>query len=87
MKTIVNLYHSSCYPKREKATFAQFSLLFFVCISALLASSIFLNNQTDLLNKQVLTQKTLLSELQLQLSDLVVKLQKNRAPDEKLRLH
>lgn len=87
MKTLVNLYQPSCYPKREKATFTQFLMLFMICISASLVAYFFSNNQTQTLQDQLANHKTSISNKQSELSSLVVELQKKRAPDEKLRLY
>jgi Tfp pilus assembly protein PilN len=87
MKKQVNLYQPSCYPKREKATFSQFLVLFFICVSASLIVYYFATNQTNLLNEQLLARKNAISEQQLMFSDLVAELQKKRAPDDKLRLY
>ena len=87
MKNQVNLYQPSCYPKREKATFSQFLVLLLFCVFVSLGSYFFVAQQTKSANEQLLAHKTLLTEQQLQLSDLVVELQKKRAPDEKLRQH
>jgi len=86
IKKQVNLYQSSCYPKREKATFSQLLLLFAVCFSASVASYFVVNNQTQSVNERLLNHKVSIANQQLVLSDLVVELQKKRAPDEKLRL-
>ncbi len=86
MKNQVNLYQPSCYPKREKATFTQFLLLFVVCLITSILSYFVVNNQTKSVNERLLNHKTLIANQQLLLSDLVVELQKKRAPDEKLRL-
>ena len=87
MKKQVNLYQPSCYPKREKATFSQFLVLLLFCVFASLGSYFFVTQQTKSVNEQLLAHKKLLSEQQLQLSDLVLALQKQRAPDDKLRLY
>ncbi|WP_022940968.1 hypothetical protein [Psychromonas hadalis] len=87
MKIQLNLYHPSCYPKREKATFRQLLSLLTLCISASLLCYFVVNKQAQTLNELILIQKIQLTDKQLQLSDLVVELQKNRAPDNKLRQH
>jgi hypothetical protein len=87
MKKQVNLYQPSCYPKREKATFVQFLVLFLFCISASLLSYLTMNQQTLSANDQLLEHKSSIADYQLQLSSLVNELQNKRAPDDKLRLH
>ncbi|GLS89484.1 hypothetical protein GCM10007916_05510 [Psychromonas marina] len=87
MKTQVNLYQPSCYPKREKATFPQFIGFFIICISVSLASYFIANYQTQSLQEKLADQQTAISEQQVKLEQLVVELQKKRAPDDKLRLH
>tara|TARA_R110001583_G_scaffold26571_1_gene95695 strand:+ start:9959 stop:10558 length:600 start_codon:yes stop_codon:yes gene_type:complete len=86
MKKVVNLYQPSCHPKREKATFSQFVIFVFICLSLSLLGYFFIKQQTDSLNETLLAQKASMAEQQLILSDLVVVLQKNRAPESKLRL-
>lgn len=87
MKKQLNLYHASCYPQREKATLTQLLSLLVICLGASLLSYFVVNQQTRALNKSVLVQKIQLTDNQLQLSALVVELQKNRAPEDKLRQH
>lgn len=87
MKKQINLYQPSCYPKREKATFSQLLLLLLICVATPLLAYFITTGQTSALNEELLTHKVLLTDQQLQLADLVVELQKNRAPDEKLRAH
>ena len=85
IKTQVNLYQASCYPKREKATFSQFLGLLGVCLLASLVSYFGVNNQMQSAQERLLKQRASIENQQLVLSDLVVELQKKRAPDEKLR--
>lgn len=87
MKKQINLYQPSCHPKREKATLAQFLALIVICILGALLSYFVVDNQTKSLNEQLLSHQVVLNNQQLILSDLVVELQKKRAPDEKVRLH
>ena len=87
MKTQVNLYQPSCYPKREKATFAQFLGLFIICISVSLLSYFVVKYQTQSLQERLSEQQQVVTEQQVVLNQLVVELQKKRAPDDKLRLH
>jgi Tfp pilus assembly protein PilN len=87
MKKQINLYQPNCYPKREKATFPQFLMLFFICVSTSIFVYFFANNQTNLLNEQLSVHKISISEQQLILANLVSELQNKRAPDNKLRMH
>jgi Tfp pilus assembly protein PilN len=87
MKKHINLYHPSYYPKREKATFSQFLILLFVCILASGVGYFYTIQETGSLNEQLSAQKVSVAEQQVLLSDLVVVLQKSRAPENKLRLH
>lgn len=87
MKTQVNLYQPSCYPKREKATFSQFIGLLILCISVSLLSYFIANYQTASLQKKLSEQQQKATEQQVVLAQLVAELQKKRAPDDKLRLH
>jgi|GEM_PF-3218690 len=85
MKTQINLYQPSCYPKREKATFRQLLLLTCVCLfSALLLLFILnaLSAKTQATAQQYSTQLTIKQNELLMLQD---KLQKNHAPDAKMR--
>ncbi|PKF62964.1 hypothetical protein CW745_05940 [Psychromonas sp. psych-6C06] len=86
MKKQVNLYQASCYPKREKATFTQFVIVFIVCVSLSVFSYFMSTYQTKSLNDSLVIQQSKIADQQLVLSDLVIELQKRRAPDEKLRL-
>ncbi|MCP4324814.1 MAG: hypothetical protein GY787_23790 [Alteromonadales bacterium] len=86
IKKQVNLYQPSCYPKREKATLGQLLLFFIVCLLTSMLSYFMVNIQTESVNQRLLNHKALIANQQLVLSDLVVELQKKRAPDEKLRL-
>lgn len=87
MKKHINLYHPIFYPKREKATFSQFVLFSFICLSASVFIYFYVNQQTDALNQQLSTQKQSLVEQQQVLSELVIALQKSRAPQAKLSLY
>ncbi len=85
MKKRINLYQKNCYPKREKFIFSQFLILSFCCVAILLSSYFISHYQAESLKEQLVAQKTNISELQLTLANLQEKLQKNRAPDEKIR--
>lgn len=87
MKKKINLYQPSCYPKREKATFAQFSLLLLICLSLSVVSYFIVSHQSQSLADKLLAHQKSVSGQQIELSDLVVELQQKRAPDDKLRLH
>jgi hypothetical protein len=87
MKKQVNLYQPSCYPKREKGTFPQFLAVFVVCFSLSLLTYFFSAYQTQSIKEKLANHKVSNDQKQLVLSELVVELQKKRAPDEKLRLH
>lgn len=86
MKTHINLYQQSCHPKREKATFSQFLVFLFLCLFISILGYFWTAQHTDTLNGQLAEQKATVVEQQLILSDLVQRLQKNRAPEDKLRL-
>lgn len=87
MKKQINLYQPSCYPKGEKATFSQFSVLLLVCICLSVLSYFVVSHQSKSLAGRLLAQQNSVSEQQIKLSDLVVELQQKRAPEDKLRLH
>lgn len=87
MKKQVNLYQPSCYPERPKGTFAQFLMVFVVCIVFSLASYFITRYQTDSLNAQLAAHKVEVTNQQLKLSVLAAELQKKRAPEEKIRQH
>jgi len=87
MKTKINLYQPSCYPKREKATFVQFLGLFILCISVSLLSYFIAHYQTQSLQQRLSEQQQRVTSQQIVLDGLVAELQKKRAPDDKLRLH
>lgn len=84
MKTQINLYQPSCYPKREKATFIQFLGLLGCCILAVLVLHLFLNKQLTDAQEKNIQHKDLLVEKQAQLRSLVAKMQNNRALDVKV---
>jgi len=87
MKIQVNLYQPSCHPKREKATFAQFLALCAICLFVAVSSYLLVAQQTKSDNEKLISHQASITEQQLMLSNLVAELQKNRAPDGKLRLH
>lgn len=87
MKKQVNLYQQSCYPKRQKASFTEFLMVVFVCISVSLLSFIVTHSQNKSLNEQLATHQSKVENQRLMLSELTVELQKRAVPDEKIRLH
>ncbi len=87
MKKRINLYQKNCYPKRENFIFSQFLILSFCCVAILLLSYFISHYQAESLKEKLVVQETNISEQQLTLANLKDKLQKNRAPDEKIRQH
>ncbi len=87
MRKRINLYQKDCYPKREKFIFSQFLILSFCCATILLLSYLITRYQAESLKDQIVAQETNLSDQQLTLANLKDKLQKNRAPDGKIRQH
>ena len=85
MKTQINLYQASCYPKREKATFKQFFSLVGLCLFSVFLLNFILAQQAEKIEKQTLLHREILKEKELQLSGLLTKLQSNRAPESKTR--
>lgn len=85
MKTQINLYQPSCYPKREKATFRQLILLTLFCVFSALALLFILNKQRTEIAMSAERHSSLLTIKQNELSDLQNKLQNNHAPDAKIR--
>jgi len=87
MKTQINLYQPSCYPKREKASLLQFIIVSFVCLSLSISSYFIMRYQTQSLNEQLAAHKVKAANQQLKLSELAVELQKMPKPDAKIRQH
>ncbi|WP_354623742.1 hypothetical protein [Psychromonas sp. MME2] len=85
MKTKINLYQPSCYPKREKATFKQFSLVAALCVLSLVITPFIVNQGIEHVQKKLRVHESVLTDKQNELSALVVELQKNRAPEHKVR--
>lgn len=83
MKKQINLYHPSCYPKREKATFKQFLILFGLCFFSMFALSLILNKQLQNTQANIQQHQALLTKKQRELGGLVTKLQNNRVPEAK----
>ena len=85
MKKQINLYQPSCYPKREKATFKQFIFFTAACLIIAATAQLFMNRQLQQTQQQELQQKDVIDNKQKQLMALVSELQKNRAPESKIR--
>lgn len=85
MKNKINLYQPSCYPKREKVTFRQFFIFACVCLLWLILTPFFANQGVDNAKQALKAQEAQLASQQDELNILVVELQKNRAPDSKVR--
>ena len=85
MKTQINLYQPNCYPKREKATFKQFFIVVVLCIISVTALVLVLQNQLASLQSRSESHKVMMTEKQSELSQLVVQLQNNRAPEAKVK--
>lgn len=85
MKKQINLYQPSCYPKREKATFKQFLILFALCFFSLAALYLIINKQLADTQERTRQHKALLIKKQSELSALITELQNNRAPESKLQ--
>ncbi|MCG6200987.1 hypothetical protein [Psychromonas antarctica] len=85
MKKQINLYQPSCYPRREKFTFKHFLLLVAVSVLSLILLQFILNKQLSRTKQIEQQQQAILATKQNDLSDLVIKLQNNRAPDAKVR--
>lgn len=84
MKNNVNLYHVSCRPKKLKFSFVQLIMLFVACLLlvAIINVAVVQRDNSMMAKKEKVT-KTI-AAMQSELSALVVKLQANRAPNEKV---
>ena len=85
MKKQINLYQPSCYPTREKATFKQFMVVFSFSIILVIALVLILDNQLSSLQDRSAQHKSMMTEKQNQLNQLVLQLQNNRAPAQKVK--
>lgn len=85
MKNTINLYQPSCYPKREKVTFKQFFIFASVCLLWLILTPFFTNQGINNAKQKLQVQEARLTSKQDELNRLVVELQKNRAPESKIR--
>jgi hypothetical protein len=85
MKTQINLYQPSCYPKREKATFKQFIIVCVLCAISVTTLVLVLQSQLASLQSRSESHRVMMTEKQSELSQLVVQLQNNRAPEAKVK--
>lgn len=85
MKKQINLYQPSCYPKREKATFRQLTLLTVFCVFTALLLQFILNKQRANIQEAAEQHRALLTVKQNELLTLQNKMQNNHAPDAKIR--
>jgi len=85
MKKQINLYQPSCYPLREKATFKQFMAVFALSIISVIALVLVLNSQLASLQDRSAQHKSTMTEKQNELNQLILQLQNNRAPADKVK--
>ncbi|TEW56742.1 hypothetical protein E2R68_01490 [Psychromonas sp. RZ22] len=85
MKTTLNLYHESCRERKLNFNFAQFIVLLIVCILLVgLIKGVLVNEAHEMAEKKTAADAKLLAKKH-ELSQLLVQLQANRVPEEKLR--
>lgn len=84
MKNNVNLYHVSCRPKKLKFSFVQLIMFFIACLLLVATINVaVVQRDNSMITKKEKVTKTI-AAMQSELSALVVKLQANRAPNEKV---
>lgn len=84
MKKTLNLYHASCQPEKLNFNFMQLIIVFVVCILLVgLAQTLLINRASNMEEKEIIALNKLLA-LQDELSTLVIKVQANRAPENKV---
>ncbi|MEH6454041.1 MAG: hypothetical protein V7782_13485 [Psychromonas sp.] len=85
MKNQINLYHQSLFPKRQLATFKQFAVLLSICLVSLLLLNLILGQQASSMQEKIQSQQNGTQQKQQQLTQLLARLQSQRAPQSKLR--
>ncbi|MDA7745861.1 PilN domain-containing protein [Psychromonas sp.] len=84
MKKSLNLYHASCQPEKIKFNFSQIIVLFIACVLLIGITQSWVIHRSSVLEDNQLMAEEELINLQNELSALVIKMQANRAPEEKV---
>ena len=84
MKTNINLYHASCQPKKLKCSFVQLGVLCFFCLLSLACLKGLLVYQANVMQEKQQAASNTLDSLHKELALLVVQLQANAPPLDKV---